>query len=114
MDNEKTFTISENKKILNEYEKFRVKELPKTFLCNKTEKILFKRTNSKMIYKCLVDGRHSHYEVFINFLESVSLRFWVCSIYDYVEIYPDKNEFDYRAWIYVDIKDALKKYESLD
>jgi len=116
VNNNKKLSISDNKKVLAEYETFRIRELPDHFLSNKIEKVLVRKKKSKRIYKCLENGEEKYYEVFINFLDKVPLKFWVFSLYDYQEIYPDEKEFNdkYRAWRFDNEQKALDKYRSLE
>jgi hypothetical protein len=107
------WTISKNKKLLDEYHKLSVKKLPENIL----EKGVFReclfRTNSKMIYMCKDKEGLVFYNVFINFVVPVPIQFWPISLYDYEEKYPIIEDFMYRAWLFWEKKPAFEKYLSL-
>ena len=109
----KDWNITKNKQILEEYEKHTIKQLPENILKNGVIKTLMHRTKSKMIYECRDKKGIIFYEVFINFVVPVPLKFWVISLYDYQEIYPDKQDYGYRAWIFYDKTEALRMFISM-
>lgn len=110
---ERSWTITQNKNVLLEYDNINIRKLlPDIFSAGIYRKCL-ERTHSKLIYECRDKECLLFYDVFINFVVPIPLRFWLNSLYQYEEIYPKTDDYQYRAWVYWDKNKAMKKYISL-
>jgi len=110
------WTITSNNKVLNDYDNLRIKKLKSEISESGTIKSLLDRSKSKMIYFC--QSKYDDliwYDVFINFVMPIPVKFLLVSLYEYQEIYPTEQEFTcpYRAWRFFNSKNAIKKFDSI-